>query len=650
MAGASAPSRTGDDNAIERARDADLASVDARAGRMRISHASEHYVGLPDGQMGNSEVGHTNIGAGRVVMQDLPRIDQAIADGSSPACRRCSEFIAKVKATRRHRAVMGLMSPGGVHSHQHQIAALAAHPRRCRGAGRGARLSRRPRHAAANRRSAICGSFRGESPGTATCASRRSAGRYYAMDRDKRWDRVEKAYRRSDRAAEGEHADDAVAAVEAAYAARRDRRVRAADRGRRLRAACRTATGCCSPISAPTASARSPARCSTRISPASRATSGSRFAAALGLTEYSDGAEPLSRDAVPAGRSAATPSARCVAEAGLKQLRIAETEKYAHVTFFFNGGRETVFPGEERILVPSPKVATYDQQPEMSAPEVTDKLVEAIRSGRFDVDRAELRQYRHGRPYRRCSTPRSRRSRRSTRASAGCPRRSKQAGGTLVITADHGNAEMMRDPETGEPHTAHTLNPVPLVIVNPPHGDRAARQRPARRCRADPARHLGLPQPPAMTGHSLIHCAKSGARRSEICAFRIALLLLAVAPSAAAFAAPPATTCDALRRQCIGAARETQQTEQRVATLRRRSSLLGRDAEARRRGLDEAARAGAAARRARVSRAQPARSGPARTRRRSTGLRGEMLVNAAVPALRAQANALSGENRPASPR
>ena len=164
-----------------------------------------------------------------------------------------------------------------------------------------------------------------------------------------------------------------------------------------------------------------------------------------------------------------------VSDAGLTQLRIAETEKYAHVTFFFNGGRETVFPGEERILVPSPKVATYDLQPEMSAPEVTDKVVEAIRLRPLRRRRAELRQYRHGRPYRAASTPRSRRSRPSMPVSAGSPRRSRQAGGTLVITADHGNAEMMRDPETGEPHTAHTLNPVPFIVVNPPARDRPHR-------------------------------------------------------------------------------------------------------------------------------------------------------------------------------
>jgi 2,3-bisphosphoglycerate-independent phosphoglycerate mutase len=192
-----------------------------------------------------------------------------------------------------------------------------------------------------------------------------------------------------------------------------------------------------------------------------------------------------------------------IADAGMKQLRIAETEKYAHVTFFFNGGRETVFPGEERILVPSPKVATYDLQPEMSAPEVTDKVVEAIGSGRFDVvvlNYANTDMVGHTGLLDAAIKAVETVDRCLGRLDAAV----EAAGGTLVITADHGNAEVMRDPETGEPHTAHTLNPVPFIIVNPPGA--VARVENGRLADVAPTLLdiLGLPKPAAMTGHSLI--------------------------------------------------------------------------------------------------------------------------------------------------
>jgi 2,3-bisphosphoglycerate-independent phosphoglycerate mutase len=192
-----------------------------------------------------------------------------------------------------------------------------------------------------------------------------------------------------------------------------------------------------------------------------------------------------------------------VSRAGLTQLRIAETEKYAHVTFFFNGGRETVFPGEERILVPSPKVATYDQQPEMSAAEVTDKVVEAIAANRFDVivlNYANTDMVGH-----------SGRLDAAVKAAETvdiCLGRLSEAveraGGTLVITADHGNAEMMRDAETGEPHTAHTLNPVPFIVVNPPVAVRHLDDGRLSDVAPTLLYILGLPKPAAMTGHSLI--------------------------------------------------------------------------------------------------------------------------------------------------
>jgi 2,3-bisphosphoglycerate-independent phosphoglycerate mutase len=187
----------------------------------------------------------------------------------------------------------------------------------------------------------------------------------------------------------------------------------------------------------------------------------------------------------------------------MTQLRIAETEKYAHVTFVFNGGRETVFPGEERILIPSPRIATYDQQPEMSAPEVTDKVVAAIRSGKFDVvvlNYANTDMVGH--------TGIIDAAEHAVEAVDACLGRLAEAveaqGGTLVITADHGNAEMMRDPETGEPHTAHTLNPVPFVVVNPPVAIRRLENGRLADVAPTLLALLGLSQPSAMTGHSLI--------------------------------------------------------------------------------------------------------------------------------------------------
>ncbi|MGE0260556.1 MAG: 2,3-bisphosphoglycerate-independent phosphoglycerate mutase [Alphaproteobacteria bacterium] len=488
----------GADNAIERA-DTPVWDGLIRRWPHATLDASEHYVGLPDGQMGNSEVGHTNLGAGRVVMQDLPRIDQAIADGSLAKLPAMRGFIDRLKASGGAANVVGLLSPGGVHSHQDQIAALAAIL-----VGSGVAVAV---HALLDGRdtppkSAIgyLEKFRRDIAGHGDLRIATIAGRYYGMDRDKRWDRVEKAYRVVTEGG-GEHADNPVAAVEAAYA-----------RGETDEFVLPTAIGdwrgmndgdgvLFANFRADRIREIAGALVDPGFSGFARAKT-VKFAAAAGLVEYSSELNRFLATLFPPYDLSGT-FGEVIADAGLKQLRIAETEKYAHVTFFFNGGRETVFPGEERILVPSPQVATYDLQPEMSAPEVTDKVVEAIRSGRFDVvvlNYANTDMVGHSGLLDAAVE--------AVETVDACLGRLAEAveaaGGTLVVTADHGNAEMMRDPETGEPHTAHTLNPVPFIVANPPQG--VARVDHGRLADVAPTLLdiLGLAKPAGMTGHSLL--------------------------------------------------------------------------------------------------------------------------------------------------
>ena len=458
-------------------------------------------VGLPPGQMGNSEVGHLNIGAGRVVMQDLPRIDAAIADGSLAASPALARFVAALKASGGTAHLLGLASPGGVHAHQDHAAALARLL-----SGRGIPVAIHaftdgrdtPPDAAPQQIAALIEAIRGL-PGVRLATL---VGRYYAMDRDKRWERVERAWRAMV-LAEGERAQDPVAAIRTAHAAgKTDEFVPPvvlpghtgmadgdgvlcfnfrADRVREI------LTALLDPGFDGFPRPRMP-----------------RFAAALGMTEYSAELNARMETLFPA-QSMDGLLGETVAAAGRTQLRMAETEKYPHVTYFLNGGREEPFAGEERILVPSPKVATYDLKPEMSAPELTDRAVEAIRSGRFD-----LIVLNFANPDMVGHTGSLPAAIRAVETVDSCLARIVEAvraqGGALFVTADHGNAEQMTDPATGGPHTAHTLNRVPAVLVGGPAGARLADGR-----LADVAPTLlalmGIPQPAAMTGRSLLTTA-----------------------------------------------------------------------------------------------------------------------------------------------
>jgi 2,3-bisphosphoglycerate-independent phosphoglycerate mutase len=334
------------------------------------------------------------------------------------------------------------------------------------------------------------------------------------MDRDRRWDRVERAYGTIVDGA-GEAAADPAAALDAAYARGESDEFVAPTPIAPYRAMSDGDGLFVANFRADRVREIAAALLDPGFSGFARRQVA--FAAALGLVEYSVLLNPFIATLFPPENLDDT-FGEIVAKAGLTQLRVAETEKYAHVTFFFNGGRETVFPGERRILVPSPKVATYDQKPEMSAPEVTDAVVAAIEKGDADViviNYANADMVGH--------TGRIDAAIRAVEAVDACLGRLARAvearGGTLVVTADHGNAEMMRDPETGQPHTAHTLDPVPFVVVNPPAP--IARLEDGRLADVAPTllELLGLPQPAAMTGRSLIAPAgraeaKTGARAS----------------------------------------------------------------------------------------------------------------------------------------
>jgi 2,3-bisphosphoglycerate-independent phosphoglycerate mutase len=474
-----------------------------------LIHTEGRHVGLPDGQMGNSEVGHMNLGAGRVVYQDLTRIDAAIEDGSffdNPELRAACQAILDDGGTLH---VMGLLSPGGVHSHERHIFAmldLAARmgvPRVAVHAFLDGRDM--PPRSAAQSLAAL--QARCDALGNASIAS--VSGRYYAMDRDQRWDRMQRAWDAIVEARADQHAADARSALEAAYA-----------RGENDEFVSPTVIdGGVIDGAAPMADGDAVVFMNFRADRARQLSAAfvdpafagfearrPRLARFTCLTEY-DARLPAPVAFAP--DDLAHTFGELLAERGLTQLRIAETEKYAHVTFFFSGGREAPYPGEERILVPSPKVATYDQQPEMSCPELTAKLVEAIRAQRFDAivcNIANPDMVGHTGDLQAAIL-----AAQAVDVAIGAVTEAvREVGGALLITADHGNLEMMRDPATGQPHTAHTVGPVPLVYVGARSDARLRAGGALRDVAPTLLDLLQLPQPAEMTGRSLLREAAGG--------------------------------------------------------------------------------------------------------------------------------------------
>jgi 2,3-bisphosphoglycerate-independent phosphoglycerate mutase len=425
---------------------------------------SGRCVGLPEGQMGNSEVGHLNMGAGRVVHQDFTRIELAIENGeffTNPALIK-----AITQATKSQKAIhiLGLLSPGGVHSHENQIQALVdlAAKEKAPHVYIHAFLDGRdtpPQSALASLENLTrhC-----EKIGTGKIAS--MIGRYYAMDRDNRWDRVQQAYDLLTQGLADYHAPNAVMGLHIAYErGENDEFVKATSIHADGQAPVTIADGdtvIFMNFRADRAREITRTFIDTDFQGFQRKTC-PRLDEFVTLTEY----DPNFNLSVAFAPERLTNTlGEYLSELGLRQLRIAETEKYAHVTFFFNGGIETANPGEDRVLIPSPSVATYDLQPEMSAPELTDRLVAEIRKNQYDVIICNFAN-----PDMVGHTGNFAATVKAIEVIDSCLAKITQAlidvGGEALITADHGNAELMFDEKTGQAHTAHTKERVPLIYV-----------------------------------------------------------------------------------------------------------------------------------------------------------------------------------------
>ena len=482
-------------NAIAAAKHPNLEKIFAENPHTQIG-ASGMDVGLPDGQMGNSEVGHTNIGAGRIVYQELTRITKSAQDGDMMQNEALLKAMHNAKENGKALHFMGLLSDGGVHSHNTHLYALLEMAKKLG-------LEKVFVHCFMDGRDVPPSSGKDyvkqlmdklQEIGVGKIAT--VMGRYYAMDRDNRWERVEKAYAAMVYG-EGEQAECPLCAMQNSY-----------DKEVTDEFVVPTVVKGAEPISAGDSvifynfrpdRAREITR--TLVDPdftGFERKKGFFPLTYVCMTQY-DATMPNVEVAYKP-ESLENTFGEYISNKGLTQLRIAETEKYAHVTFFFNGGVEKQYPGEDRILVKSPAVATYDLQPEMSAYEVTDKMVEAVKSGKYDaliLNYANCDMVGHTGVFEAAV--------KAVEAVDTCVGRVveavKEMGGCVLLTADHGNADKMVD-EDGEPFTAHTTNPVPFCVINHPcklrEGGRLADIAPTM------LQVLGLKQPKEMTGESLI--------------------------------------------------------------------------------------------------------------------------------------------------
>ncbi len=486
-----------------------------------LIHTSGKFVGLPDGQMGNSEVGHLNMGAGRIVHMDITRIDLMIQNGDFFSDPTLLAAMKHARSGARQLHLFGLVSDGGVHSRQEHLYALLKMAKQngvervfvhafmdgrdtlpTNGAGYLQQLQQRMREYNSGKIATV-------------------NGRYYAMDRDRRWERIAKAFNAMvNGEAEGGKYVDPVQGVKESY-------------NKGVTDEFIVPFVCTDSRGEPVASIREDDACicfnfrADRVRQITRAltrNSGLNPQGGRDLPGAEDLDATIPRDSAPRNlqyvcmtqydknfslpvvippESLNNILANVMGQMNLRNLRVAETEKYAHVTYFFNGGVEQPFPGEERKLVPSPKVATYDLKPEMSAPGIADTVVKAVEDGTFDViivNFANADMVGH--------SGKIEPTVKAVETVDGCldriERAVRQKGGAMLITADHGNAEMMIDPATGGPHTAHTTNPVPFITVAE-DGHRFS-LRPDGSLRDISPTLLGmleLPQPKDMTGHDL---------------------------------------------------------------------------------------------------------------------------------------------------